>query len=70
MTIFRNKVNKKLYIIEHLVHDIKHLNRNAFAGIYCTPYFKGQGHAFRMLSKDHDRCYQFVRDNFSAVSVR
>lgn len=38
MTIFRHLRNKQLYIIEHVIKDIYHTNRNEFAGLYAHPY--------------------------------
>jgi hypothetical protein len=36
--IFKHKVNEKLYTLDHLVLDPRHLNGGAFCGIYATPY--------------------------------
>ena len=38
MTIFRNIINKQLYVIEHLIYDIRFLNNNQFAGYYAYPF--------------------------------
>lgn len=55
MNIYRYKENKKLYTIDHLILDIGHLNRNAFAGIYADPYnWKGEQIIFQ--NKNHDEC--------------
>lgn len=67
MNIYRNKENKKLYIIEHLILDIRFLNRNAFAGIYANPYnWKSKGIIFR--NQNHDECKLFVEENFEVVA--
>lgn len=36
--IYRHKVNRQLYTIEHLLRDIKHTNNNIRRGIYAFPY--------------------------------
>jgi len=66
MNIYKNKENKKLYTIEHLIKDIKFLNNNSFTGIYAEPYnFKGE--TIKFLNKNHDVCKLFVDDNFEIV---
>jgi hypothetical protein len=67
MNIYRNKENKKLYIIEHLILDIKHLNRNAFAGIYAQPY-NWKGEQINLQSKNQEECRSFVEQNFEIVA--
>jgi len=67
MNIYRNINNKQLYTIERLVLDIKHLNRNAFAGIYAEPY-KWEGDLIHYKSKDEGECNTFVENNFKIVS--
>jgi len=67
MNIYRNIENKKLYTIERLVRDIKHLNRNAFAGIYAEPY-NWKGGVIHYNSKDESECNTFVENNFKIVS--
>ena len=67
MNIYRNKENKKLYTIEHLILDIKHLNRNAFAGIYAEPY-NCKGKQIKLQSKNHEECNFFVEQNFEIVA--
>ena len=67
MNIYRNIDSKKLYTIERLVLDIKHLNRNAFAGIYATPY-NWKGDVIHHNSKDEGECNTFVENNFKIVS--
>jgi len=36
--IFKHNETNKLYTIEYLIRDIKHLNGNAFSGIYAYPW--------------------------------
>ena len=67
MNIYRHKENKKLYTIEHLITDIKHLNNNGFAGIYATPY-KWEGNEVTMRSKDEAKCKVFVEQTFTKVA--
>lgn len=68
MNIYRHKENKKLYTIDHLIKDIKHLNNNAFAGIYATPY-KWNGDEIVMNSKDVVECAKFVEATFDKVAT-
>ena len=72
--IFRHKENQKLYIIEHVVLDIMHLNRNGFSGIYATP-FKWNGedicHTLQQYRDNEIELFnpeKFVEDNFEVVS--
>jgi hypothetical protein len=67
MTIYRHNENKKLYVVEHWIKDIKHLNNNAFAGIYAYPY-KWDGDEIIMNSKDDEKCKLFVEQTFTEVS--
>ena len=67
MTLFRNKLNGQLYEIEHLILDIHHLNRNAFAGIYANSYFRN-AEPLMFLSCDKTECEKFVNDNFEIIS--
>lgn len=67
MNVYRHKETKKLYIIEHLILDIHHLNRNKFAGIYANPYnWKGDNIIFQ--SGDKEKCKIFVDENFEIAS--
>ncbi len=66
MNIYRHKENKKLYTIEHLILDIRHLNRNAFAGIYADPYMEGEQIKFQ--NQNHEECKFFVEQNFEIVA--
>lgn len=67
MNIYRNKTNKMLYIIEHLILDVYHLNNNEFAGIYAIPY-NWKGSIIEYQSKDHDKCEKYVNENFVMIS--
>jgi hypothetical protein len=67
MNIYRHKLNGKLYTIEHMIVDIKHTNRNVFAGIYAYPYnWKGEEIIYQ--NQNNDDCNLFVEQNFEAVS--
>ena len=74
MNIYRHNTDQKLYTIEHLVKDIKHLNRNAFAGIYATPYnWRGRilTHTieeFRDRKIDAYEPEKYVADNFTLIA--
>lgn len=68
MNIYRHKENKKLYKIEHLVLDIKHLNNNENAGIYAMPY-NWDGETISFKSKKHSECKTFVTDNFDLTAT-
>lgn len=67
MKIYRNKADGQLYTIEHLIKDIKFLNRNANSGIYATPY-KHSGKELVFKSKDKDECEKYVEDNFELIA--
>ena len=67
MKIYRNKENKNLYIISHLILDIYHLNCNAFAGIYAKPY-NWQGEQIIFHGKKDDECMAFVNNNFDVIA--
>jgi hypothetical protein len=67
MNIYRNKENKKLYTIEHLILDIYHLNHNEFAGLYAYPY-KWEGETIVFQSKDHAKCKNFTEQLFDIVA--
>lgn len=67
MNIYRNKENEKLYTIDHLILDIKHLNRNEFSGIYATPY-NWVGELIYFKNKNHEKCLSFVEQNFEVVA--
>ena len=67
MNIYRHKENKKLYIIEHLIRDIKHLNNNEFAGVYATPY-KWNGDKIVLNSKNETEYKSFVEEIFYKVA--
>lgn len=67
MNIYRCKKTKHLYTIEHLIHDIHHLNKNAFAGIYAYPFLTF-GDKIIFYSQNHDECNLFVSDNFELVA--
>ncbi len=69
MTLFRNNLNGQLYQIEHLIRDYKHLNRNAFSGIYANYYF-GNAESLMFISLDKIECEKFVNDNFEMISYR
>lgn len=72
--LFRHNQNQKLYTIEHLIHDIWHLNKNANRGIYATPYnWKGEKltHTYNQKESgliDEYNPEQFVLDNFEIVA--
>jgi hypothetical protein len=67
MNIYRHKENKKLYTIHHLIFDIHHLNRNAFAGIYADTY-NWKGEQIKFQNQNHEECKVFVEQNFEIVS--
>lgn len=67
MNIYRNKKNRKLYTIDHLVLDYKFTNRNGNAGIYADPY-KWNGERIILKSKNHDECNSFVKNDFERVA--
>ena len=73
MNLYRNKENKKLYIIEQCFRDINHLNHNEFSGIDAYPY----EHDGNIISHHKGYCKyidiefnpeKFVEDNFEKVS--
>lgn len=72
--IFRHKENKMLYIIEHVVNDIKHLNRNGFSGIHAHPFnWNGDIIYHTLEQKRNDEITefnpkQFVKDNFEVIA--
>ena len=73
--IYRYKKDGQLYTIEHLIHDIKNLNRNAFSGIYAYPYrWKGSKVCYtkqmHLLYPHQDpfNPLKFVEDNFEIVA--
>lgn len=69
MNIYRHKLNKKLYLVSHLVLEHRYANCNETAGIYAEPYnWKGDNINFK--SKDSDECSKFVDDNFIIVSEK
>jgi hypothetical protein len=69
MNLYRNKQNGKLYTIEHLVNDIKHLNCNAFSGIYARPYhWNGETIEHTLGESSPFNPKQFVKDNFEFVA--
>jgi len=67
MNIYRYKENKKLYTIDHLILDIRHLNRNAFAGICADPY-NWKGDQIKFQNQNHEECQFFVEQNFEIVA--
>lgn len=67
MNIYRHKENKKLYMIEHLILDIRHLNRNEFSGIYAVPY-NWNGEQIVFQNKNHEECEFFVEQNFEIIT--
>jgi hypothetical protein len=69
MNIYRHIKNRKLYTIERLIIDLKHLNNNEFAGIYAYPY-KHSLDTIVFLSKDENKCKCFVEENFNLVSIK
>lgn len=66
--LYRNLNNNKLYILEHLIRDIKHLSNNGFAGIYAFPYFKNRYRidetTIIFYNRDHSKCKEFIEKNF------
>jgi len=73
MKIYRNKENKKLYVLYYLIHDIKHLNRNAFRGIYPISY----KHNVQLEAYTYEKCddnddvydpENYIENNFEKVS--
>lgn len=73
--IYRYKKNSQLYTIEHLVHDIYHLNCNGFAGIYAYPYPDRSKGEVVHHTLDAQSCAgkvfdpkRFVEENFEKVS--
>lgn len=67
MNIYRNKQNQKLYIIDHLIRDIRYLNNNEFAGIYAIP-FKWKGEQIVFKSRNISKCNEFVSGTFNLVA--
>lgn len=67
MNLYRYKENSKVYVIEHLILDMHHLNCNEFAGIYAYPY-KWKGDVIQHRSKDHTVCKNFIDDNFEKIA--
>ena len=67
MHIYRNKENKKLYSIEHLILDIKFTNANSNAGIYASPY-NHTGERIEFKNKNENQCKKYVNDNFEIVA--
>ncbi len=67
--LFRNKENKKLYTIAHLLVDLKFLDLGGRTGIYATPYgWKGKEITHTKdgaMSKFNPK--KFVTDNFDIV---
>ena len=59
MTIFRNIINKQLYIIEHLIYDTRFLNNNQFAGYYA--YLFRSNNKEVLFSKDSSFLNDFVK---------
>lgn len=69
MNLYRHKENGKLYTIEHLILDIKHLNCNGFSGIYATPY-KWNGDRITYTQDNNPQNFnpgEFVIENFDKV---
>lgn len=68
--IYRHKENKKLYLIEHVINDITHLNRNGFSGINAYPFnWKGEIIYYRLEdNRDNFKPKKFVEDNFEIVA--
>ena len=69
MTIYRNKNNELLYTIEHLILDLRFLNNNSNAGIYCYPYIN-TGEKIVFKSRSILDCLNFVHNNFTKVSYK
>jgi len=73
MNLYRNKKNNQLYVLEHLIYDMKHLNRNAFRGIYPMSY-KHHNHLEAYIYEecdDKDEEYdpeKYIKNNFEKVS--
>lgn len=59
MTIFRNKINGLLYIIEHLIYDYRFTNNNQFAGYYAYPFCSNSNKI--LYSKDINFLNNFVK---------
>jgi hypothetical protein len=74
MNLYRNTTNQKLYTIEYLILDNKHLNCNAFSGIYAKPFdFVGEiiKHTKQMFEDgliDEFNPLKFVKENFEIVA--
>lgn len=72
MTIFRNNNDSRLYILEHLILDIHHLNRNAFAGVYAYPLFEETRQSkveIKKLTQSQKEVEEFVEANFTPVYI-
>lgn len=70
MTIFRNKDNKKLYTIEHLLVDIKFANCGGHCGFYAYPF----GHSGDIIKSTKDKPdanhNNFVESKFIPVAYK
>lgn len=71
--IFKHKTNEKLYTLDHLVLDHRHLNGGGFCGIYAIPY-RHVGESMkhtRQQARDGDiKCFDpegYVKENFEIV---
>jgi hypothetical protein len=67
MKYFRHNINGEIYTIERVVHDIHHLNNNAFAGIHATPW-NHHNECINFYSKSDSECEAFVTNTFTVVS--
>ena len=53
--------------LKNKILDIRHLNRNAFAGIYADPY-NWKGEQIKFQNQNHEECKFFVEQNFEIVA--
>ncbi len=67
MNIYRHKETRRLYTITHLILDVNHLNRNAFAGICASPY-NWYGEQIEFINQDQEECALFVEQMFEIVA--
>lgn len=67
MKIFRHKENKLLYTLERVIHDLRFLNNNEFAGVHPHPY-RHKVEIENFYSKIDSECENFIRENFVLVS--
>lgn len=72
--VFKHKKTKKLYVIEHLITDLRFLNGGAFTGIYAYSY-RWEGKTISHTKQkylDNEIQYfdpkRFVDENFEIVN--